>query len=361
ATWSARSPSSWPAGTYLIEAKITADSTQFTKTGSSISMSVASTGGTGGTTTPSDTATTNFFGTQGSIGINRTTGVVQSTFTATSADGNLTVSIPAGTKALTSTGAPITSLSAVPVSPPAPPADKNVIGLAYDFGPSGATFDPPITLKFTYDPSKLPSGASEADLVVAYYDATTARWVTVPGTVDTATNTITVQVSHFTVFTILATPKPLAPAAFTISDLTITPVSIAAGETVTIGTTVTNTGDIAGNYQVALKVNGVPIATKSLTLAGGTSQTVNFTTSGDTAGAYNVDVNGKTGQFTVTPAGTTEKPTPTPGEPTVTINMPPTTSQVPVTPATNWWLVVIATVLAAAVISAVLWYVLRQE
>ncbi len=42
--------------------------------------------------------------------------------------------------------------------PPTPPEDFSVIGLVYDFGPNGATFDPPITLTITYDPALIPEG-----------------------------------------------------------------------------------------------------------------------------------------------------------------------------------------------------------
>jgi transcriptional regulator with XRE-family HTH domain len=170
-TWT--SPSSWPSGTYKIDTKITANGTDFTKTSSSITLSAAA-GGGGGTGLPTvDVMTTNLFGTQGSVNINRTTGAIASTVTATSADGNLTVTFPAGTKALTKAGAPVSSLRSTPVTPPAPPTGSNVIGLAYDFGPDGATFDPPIEFKFTYDPATLPAGVDEEKLVIAYFDLAT--------------------------------------------------------------------------------------------------------------------------------------------------------------------------------------------
>lgn len=88
-------------------------------------------------------------------------------------------------------------------NPPAPPSDTSIIGLTYNFEPSGATFDPPITLTFTYDPGQLPEGVNEGDLVVAFYDEATGEWINLVCVVDTETNTITALVSHFTAFAIL--------------------------------------------------------------------------------------------------------------------------------------------------------------
>jgi hypothetical protein len=49
-------------------------------------------------------------------------------------------------------------------------------------------------------------------------------------------------------------------------------------------------------------LNGVTDATKDVTLAGHTSQTVNFTTSRDKVGTYEVSTGGRTKTFTVNPA-----------------------------------------------------------
>ncbi len=83
---------------------------------------------------------TNLFGITGSFEISDE-GEVQETFTATSEDGMLTITIPEGTIALDKDGDPLENLEAsIDASPPAPPS--HIIGLAFDFGPEGATFDP---------------------------------------------------------------------------------------------------------------------------------------------------------------------------------------------------------------------------
>ena len=92
--------------------------------------------------------------------------------------------------------------------PPDPPEESHRIGLAYDFGPDGATFDPPAELTFTYDPDDIPADVDEENLVVAVWDEDAGEWVDLECTVDPATNTITAKVSHFTVFSVIAYPAP---------------------------------------------------------------------------------------------------------------------------------------------------------
>ena len=152
---------------------------------------------------------TNLFGIEKSYRID-SDGEIQQTIEATSEDGMLTITIPKGTIALDKYGNRLKSLQAsIDESPPDPPEDANIIGLAYDFGPDGATFDPGITFTWSYDPGALPEGMAEGDLVLAYYDE---EWVELDCVVDTANNTITASVSHFTTFAIIAVlPPPPAP------------------------------------------------------------------------------------------------------------------------------------------------------
>lgn len=128
-------------------------------------------------------------------------GVILETIRAAPVVGNLTITIPVGTVALDKDGAPLSIVTSdVDVSLPPPPERANIIGLAYNFGPAGATFSPAITLEYTYDPAEIPEGVAEEDLVLAYYDEAAGEWVELPSTVDPLTNTITASVSHFTTF-----------------------------------------------------------------------------------------------------------------------------------------------------------------
>ncbi len=134
---------------------------------------------------------------------------------ATSQDGQLSITMPRETLALEKDGKRLKTLGAsINENPPAPPDDVNVIGLPYDFSPAGATFEPPITFTWTYDPDALPEGAVEGELTLAYY--LDGEWVELECVVDTENNIVTASVSHFTTFALMIErPKPvevIAPA-----------------------------------------------------------------------------------------------------------------------------------------------------
>ena len=200
--------------------------------------------------------------------------------------------------------------------PPDPPEESHRIGLAYDLGPDGATFDPPAELTFTYDPDDIPADVDEEDLVVALWDEEAGEWVDLECTVDPETNTITAKVSHFTAFSVIAYTHP---AAFEATYLLVFPTKVDTGETVKARVRVTNTGDLAGSYKVTFEVGKEVVATKQVTLDGGASQQVEFTTSKDVAGTYTVSVNGLSGDFTVkvppAPAPAPVAPAPAPAAP----------------------------------------------
>jgi hypothetical protein len=148
---------------------------------------------------------------------------------------------------------------------------------------------------------------------------------------------------------------PKLPAAFALSDLAISPAEVNIGERVTISVTVTNTGDLGGTDKVVLKIDGIPVAEKEITLAGGARKTVIFTTTPERAGTYTVAIDGLTGWFIVRkkvpPPVKEEIPPPAPPSP------PPELP--PVTPV-NWWLIggVIAGVI---IISLATWWVVARR
>jgi len=224
-------------------------------------------------------------------------GVLTKDVTAKSDDKLCQLALNKGTKVLSKRGGRLSGVVIVEMEePPVPPEDSNVIGLTYDLGPDGATFDPPITITFTYDPALIPAGVVEENLVIAIWDEEAGEWVNLVSTVDPITNTITAPVSHFTTFTVLSYTRS---AAFITSDLTISPAEVDIGETVAISVLVANTGDLTSSYEVTLEIDNVGVATKDVTLVGGASQRVTFTTSEDAAGTYAVKVNYQSGTFTV--------------------------------------------------------------
>jgi len=63
-----------------------------------------------------------------------------------------------------------------------------------------------------------------------------------------------------------------ADASFEVSNLSIIPTFINEGQSVTISTTVTNTGDEAGSYTVNLNINESLESTKDISLEAGASE-----------------------------------------------------------------------------------------
>jgi hypothetical protein len=147
-----------------------------------------------------------------------TTGAFSQSATLVSSDGMATVSVPKGTTG-TINGLSFSIMTLTPQSaPPSPPTNSNIVGVAYDFGPSGASFTTPVPITIGYNPANMPAGFSETGLVIAFYDTAASQWVTIPGSlVNTEGYNITVQVSHFTFFAVIAalpvTPVPTSKPA----------------------------------------------------------------------------------------------------------------------------------------------------
>ena len=89
------------------------------------------------------------------------------------------------------------------------------------------------------------------------------------------------------------------PAEFRVSDLTVTPIEVEVGEEVTISARVTNIGEVEGSYTVLLKIDQVTEDTKTVTLSGGSSTTVEFKVVKEDAGRYDVEVAELKSAFTV--------------------------------------------------------------
>lgn len=300
-TWTP--PLDWPSGQYKIQVRLKANSDYFTETSSEFTLSAPAGVGGGGGAMPGPVILTLEVDITGEVhevpigGDGELLGSVEGTTEA----GDLTVTIPDGTIALDEYGNPLTEIEVVvdedPVCPP--PEEAYVIGLPYSFEPDGAIFTPPLVLTFNYEDAAISENVAEEDLALAYCDGATGEWVVIGGVVNTADNTITAFVDHFTTFAIIGFITPPAPAAFTVSDLIITPTEVDTGETVSIGVLITNTGDLTGSYEVILKIDEVVIATEEVTLAGGASQEVTFTTAKDVAGTYTVNINDLSGTFVV--------------------------------------------------------------
>jgi hypothetical protein len=137
-------------------------------------------------------------------------GVVHQTVVYTSPDGGLEIVVGSGTGVLTPGDEPVSALTVEKVCNdiPPPPFNAYIVGCAFDIGPDGTTFDPPIEITLHYDPAQVPDGVAEEDLVVAYYNIATGQWVILPSSVDTVGHTITATVDHLTLFAVYASSGP---------------------------------------------------------------------------------------------------------------------------------------------------------
>ncbi|HUV43683.1 MAG TPA: PKD domain-containing protein, partial [Dehalococcoidales bacterium] len=138
-------------------------------------------------------------------------GVFTETYSIESDDGKVEFTVNEGTTGLTAEGEPLSEITIAEMAdPPDPPEGANVIGLAYDLGPDGATFEhpdpPPATLIFHYDPAAVPEGVDEIDLVIAVWDADAGEWVELICTVDPINHIITAELYGFSAFTIMSFP-----------------------------------------------------------------------------------------------------------------------------------------------------------
>ena len=91
----------------------------------------------------------------------------------------------------------------------------------------------------------------------------------------------------------------LKRAAFTMSNLVISPQQAFPGREVSIMCNVANTGEVDGFYPVSLKIDGVQVDSKDVPVPAGATQTVSFSLARETSGTYNVAVGGLSGTLVI--------------------------------------------------------------
>jgi uncharacterized repeat protein (TIGR01451 family) len=98
-------------------------------------------------------------------------------------------------------------------------------------------------------------------------------------------------------------PKPLNPPQMSLQYLSVTPQQTSAGQPVTILTNVVNTGNEAGNYNVALKINGQVEQSRMVSVGPQGTQPVKFTIAKAQPGTYTVNIGDQKSSFIVTGTG----------------------------------------------------------
>lgn len=99
---------------------------------------------------------------------------------------------------------------------------------------------------------------------------------------------------------LLGSFKVLRPAEFEVVGLSV-PEEVFSAESITVTADVTNTGEVEGNYTATLSMNGTDVATDTVTLAPGATETMSFTFSEEAPGEYTLQLGGVTGRLNVLP------------------------------------------------------------
>jgi hypothetical protein len=229
-------------------------------------------------------------------------GIFIKPYSQDSSDGAGSIQIAVGTAAKTDSGKPFDNLSFEPAAEVQPamtqPAGRLVLGQVYALGPEGSTFDPPISLSLTYDPSSLPNGANEDSLRLAYWDQQSLKWQDLDGSaVDPAKHLVTAPLSHFSDYAILADLP--SPANISLSGLNIPSATVAIGESFSVRVTAQNSGDSAGSLSLNLDVDGVLAQSREINLAGRAEATYEFTLILNSAGTHALQLAGLSGMVQV--------------------------------------------------------------
>ena len=142
-------------------------------------------------------------------------GVVSQATRLPSNDGRALVMVGEGVVAKDASGNPLPEITIQALasgSLPLVPSGSvfTFAGMAYEVGPEGATFSPPISLSFT-----VPQAQWGQDYVVKSFDRKSGTWQDLPTTLTATTGTVTAQSSHLCIFGLFAEPRaaPPAPAA----------------------------------------------------------------------------------------------------------------------------------------------------
>lgn len=204
---------------------------------------------------------------------------------------------------------------------PLPPPGMAIIGPVYElhFYKAGeaqpVTFSQPIRIMLNYDLMDLPPEVSA--LFIASYDPQLG-WTQLQPITDliASEGQVGALVNHFTLFTILAQPKPvepvittpvqsLLPARFQVSKMTLSTKQTSSGELITIRVNVKNTGELSGEHLLALKVNGLFIDGQIISLTPGQNRNFSFVISPYQPGIYTIEIDGISDTLTVLEGPTT--------------------------------------------------------
>jgi hypothetical protein len=144
-------------------------------------------------------------------------GLLQAAAKLKTNDNKVALDIAKGTILIKAGSVPLDSMSAASAASPAAAASGYYLFMAYEFGPVGAGFNPPITLTMGYDAASLSrQGVNEKDLFIAALNGTS--WEPLPSSkLDSANKAVTALLSHFSSYALIGkvTPAVTPPPAST--------------------------------------------------------------------------------------------------------------------------------------------------
>jgi hypothetical protein len=91
----------------------------------------------------------------------------------------------------------------------------------------------------------------------------------------------------------------LTPAIFTISNLVISPQLVLPDREVSIACSTTNSGEVDDYCPVVLKINGIAVNSKNVTVPAGATEIVTFNFSSKLAGSYKVEIGDLSGTLEI--------------------------------------------------------------
>jgi S-layer protein (TIGR01567 family) len=124
-------------------------------------------------------------------------------------------------------------------------------------------------------------------------DGTVSYWVTAPGSYEVNATKAGYEEGE----TIVEVSEG---ASFEFSDLSIEPASVEGGDAVTVQVNVTNTGNIAGETEVELLINGESVDSETVSLEAGESTVIEFSHIEEEVGTYTVEIGELSGSYDVT-------------------------------------------------------------
>ncbi|MDD5700812.1 MAG: hypothetical protein PHU23_02075 [Dehalococcoidales bacterium] len=176
------------------------------------------------------------------------------------------------------------------------------------------TLNPGYTVTISPCPSRKGEAAEVSETVLLQFAK-----VSQPGTYEVIAELIEARVKAVVWFTVTdylpaskpvgsviysisqSAPHPSLPdtSSFIINNLKLEPTETHTGEEVVVSALVTNMSECAGSHEVALKLSGVMVASKVITLEAGASAEVAFPIVVNTPGSYTVGVNDVSDTLTV--------------------------------------------------------------